>query len=364
MRARQMAGRRAAAALALAGAATALAAAAPQAGATELVRVNTGGVSHAKGTSASLNGVLLANGVSAAVFFEYGPNGFPPPTGAKAYGSKTKPLTIAPTNPAKTVKVGQQVTGLLPGYHYRMCAIYTPPGATTPAAPVCGKDKAFSGGKLTALKFQVPKGREERLSAIYGGAFELVGTLTGKNNASHGLTLQATPFPYTDPFTTLGGTVLTSRTGSFVFKVARMTADTQFRIGTVDPRPVYSPVLTVHVSPRITLHVRSAGKTGLYRLYGTVSPARPGATLTIQQLTPQKASSKREGPAAHGVGRTMLKRATKTLSRFSVIVSLSGTFHYRAFVQLPKGAIESGHSANVLIKAPKSSTTTKRGRKG
>ena len=73
------------------------------------------------------------------------------------------------------------------------------------------------------------------------------------------------------------------------------------------------------------------------------------------------AQSKREGPAAHAVGSTKLKKATKRLSRFSVIVNLSDTFRYRAFVRLAgKGAIESGHSANVLIKAPKGTTKHKR----
>jgi hypothetical protein len=317
--------------------------------ATAPVRVSTGGVSHVKGTSAQLNGVLIANNVTANVYFEYGPNG--PPF---KYASKSKVLTIAPPNPVpptpKAVKVGIPVTGLLTGYHYAICATYTVSGKLEP--PVCGKDKSFTGGKASQLKFQMAKGKEARLGVVYGGTLELTGALSGKGNTNHGLALQATPFPYTSPFTPIGGTVFSSRTGSFVFKVARITQDTQLRILTVDPRPTYSPVVTVHVSPKITLHVRSAGKTGIYRLYGTVSPARNGAPLTIQQLVPQKASSKKEGPATHAVGSTILRKATKTESRFSVIVSLSGNFRYQAFVKLPKGAIESGHSAHVLIKAP------------
>jgi hypothetical protein len=320
-----------------------LAGAGPAMAETSPVRVSTGGVSHVRGTSAQLNGVLIANNVTATVYFEYGPT--------LAYGTKSKTLTIAPPNPPpatpKSVKIGVPVLGLLPNWHYRICATYTPA-----QPPVCGKDKSFSGGKASQLKFVLGKGKEDRLSVTYGGTLELAGSLSGKNNANHGLALQATPFPYTSPFAAIGGTVLSSRTGSFLFRVARITQDTQLRILTVDTRPLYSPVVTVHVSPRITLHVRSAGKTGLYRLYGTVSPARTGAQLTIQQLVPQKASSKREGPATHSVGATTLKHATKSMSRFSLIVSLSGNFRYRAFVKLPKGAIESGHSANLLIKAP------------
>ena len=46
-----------------------------------------------------------------------------------------------------------------------------------------------------------------------------------------------------------------------------------------------------------------------------------------------------------------------------MIVNLSGTFHYRAYVKLPKGSIESGHSSNVLIKAPAAKRGTKHKKK-
>ena len=334
---------------------TMLLAGVPSAGAAAPpVTAKTGGVSHLHGTSAELTGKVTATNVpSVSVFFEYGPT--------VAYGSKTKATTIVPPTVTgkespKPVKIGQQVTGLLPNYHFRIVATWVLNGVAEKAT---GADKSFSGGKATQLKIVLPHGREERLSAVYGGTLELTGSLTGTGKENHGLQLQATPFPYTAPFTTLTGTVLSSRTGTFLFRVAHLTGSTQMRVLTVDTRPVYSKVVTVHVTPRITLHVRSAGHSGLYRLYGTVAAARAGAQLSIQQLTPQKAGSKREGPAAHSVGSTVLKKATKSLSRFSVILKLSGTFHYRAFVKLPKGAIESGHSANVLIKAPKGSTKHK-----
>ena len=311
----------------------------------------TGGVAHVVGTTAQLEGTVNTEGLATSYFFEYGPT--------VAYGKKTSPVAVPIPSPLKPVKVGQSVTGLLPGYHYRIVGIY--PGPAGPVT-VTGTDKSFGGGKANKTKFNLPKGKEEQISTVYGGTAILTGSLGGLNGAGQPLSLQATPFPYRDPFTTLGGTVLTSRTSSFVFKIAKLTQNTEFRILTVAPRPVYSPVIVVHVTPRITLHVRSAGHTGLYRLYGTVAPARNGASLQIQQLLPQKANSKREGPAPHSVGNTVLKRATSSLSRFSVVVSLTGNFRYRAFVKLPKGSLDSGHSSNVLIKAPKSSSTKHHGR--
>jgi hypothetical protein len=320
------------------------------------VRVATGNVAHVRGTTAQLNGVVVAPGITTSVFFKYGPT--------LAFGHVTKALTVAPPSPPRAVKVGEQVTGLLAGWHYQICATYTNP-ANAAVETVCDTkhDRTFTGGSASSkFKFVLPKGKEERLSVIYGGTLELTGSLTGKDAANHGLSLQTTPFPYTDPFTTVVASILSSRTGSFVFRVPRMLQDTQLRILTTDTRPIYSPIVTVHVTPRITLHFRSAGKTGLYRFYGTVAPARPGAQLTIQELEPQKASSKRSGPAAHTVISTVLRKATKTVSRFSVIVNLSGTSHYRAFVRLPKGALESGSSANVLIKAPKGAVKHKKRR--
>jgi hypothetical protein len=310
---------------------------------------STAGVSHVSGTTAELDGTVNPEGFQTSYYFKYGPT--------TAYGSQTKPVSVPIPNPPKVVKVGQMVSGLLPGYHYRIVGIYTPAGATAPVE-VPGADKSFTGGKLSKLKFIVDKSKESIGTVVYGGGTELTGSLTGFGNANHPLSLQATLFPFRDPFTTLGGTIASSRTGSFVFKVARMTSTTEFRFVALAPRPIYGPIITVHVTPRITLHVRSAGRSGLYRMYGTVAPARPGTVVQIQQLLPQKAGSRRSGPAPHGVGATTLKRATSKLSRFSVIVKLSGSYRYRAFVKLRNGAIDSGTSSNVLVHAPKSSGPT------
>ena len=236
----------------------------------------------------------------------------------------TKAVAVPLPNPPKSVRVGQTVTGVLAGWHYRIVGIYTPANATTPIE-LPGADKSFTGGKLARLKFVVSKDKEDIGTAVYGGGIELSGSLTGIGNAFHPLSLQATLYPFTEAFTTLGGTVSSTRTGSFVFKVARLTGTTEFRFVAIAPRPIYSPTITVPVAPRITLHVRSAGSTGLYRLYGTVAPARNGATVQIQQLLPGKAKRKREGPSAHGVAATVLKRATRRRPASAWSSSSAGT---------------------------------------
>ena len=306
---------------------------------------STGGVSRISGTTGELEGTVNTEGVATTYLFEYGPT--------VAYGVKSKEVAVPIPSPLKAVKVGQTVTGLLVGYHYRIVGFFTNRAGVR--VPLPGRDKTFKG-KSSKLKFSVGKGKEGEISAVYGSLVELSASLTGLGNANKPLGLQATPFPFTAPFTTLSGTVLSTRTGSFAFKVARVIQNTEFRFVVLTPRPLYSPVVQVHVTPRITLHVRSAGHTGLYRIYGTVGPARPGAAVVVQKLVPQKAGSKREGPRAETVGSTVLKRKTASLSRYSAIVSLRGTSHYRVFVRLPKGALSSGASANVLIRAPGTAT--------
>jgi hypothetical protein len=317
-------------------------------GAEPVPRFITGGVAHTTATSGLLEGSVSTEGYATSYFFEYGP-------ATPTYGGKTKPVAVPIPSPLITVKVGQQVTGLLAGYHYRIVGIYTS-RATGMQVEKPGTDKVFPASKASKLHFAASKGKESRVSTVYGGTATLTGALTGVGNAGRALSLQETPFPFTAPFTTLSGTVLSTRTGSFTFKVARLTQITQFRFSTLDPRPLLSPPTVVGVTPRITVHVKGSG-TGLYRIYGTVAPARTGAGVVLQQLLPQKATSKHEGPRAHAVASTVLKRLSSTSSRYSVIAKLTGTGHYRIFVQLPKGTLESGHSSDVEIRSPKKTSS-------
>ncbi len=323
--------------------ALALLPAAATAAKTQAPRFATGGVTHILGTTAELEGTVNTENEATSYYFQYGPT--------LAYGQQTKPVPVPIPNPLKPVPVGQTVTGLQAGWHYRIVGEYVLPSGQTVLRP--GKDKQFKGGKTAIPHIVLGKGKENRVSAVYGGTAEIPGTLTGLNNTGRSLTMQTTPFPFTSPFESLPGTVLTGHNGSFTFRLRNATANTEVRITTVAPRPLYSETIVVHVSPRITLRVRSAGHTGIFRLFGTVSPARVGAPLQIQQLLPQKPGSTREGPRPHVLASTVLKRASSKMSRFSVIVRLTGNYRYRAYVKLPKGAVESGPSGNVLIKAPK-----------
>jgi len=315
-------------------------------------RVATGGVKHVRGTTGQLDAVVNPNGIETSYFFEYGPT--------VAYGKATKPESIGKGN--KGVKVGQQVTGLLPNYHYRVVALFIGPKGTPER--VNGKDKSFLGGKSSKLRFEIAKGKENEIVVTYGGTGELTGALTGLGNTGHGLVLQGTPYPYTAAFTTLLAPIATNLSGHFTFRITKLRRSTEFRVLTTDRRPLYSSIMTVHVEPKLILHIRPTPTRGSYRIYGTVAPAGLRGLLYIQELKEQKAGSKREGPKAHTIGSVPIKRGSSTQAKFAVVMTLSGSKDYRVYLKLPKGPLVSGHSNEVFIHAPKASTGKPKRTKG
>ena len=303
--------------------------------------VATGGVSHAQATSATLLGAINPRGAATTYFFQYGPT--------TAYGKQTTPASL----PAGTlrVKVGQAATGLLPGYHYRLVA-------SNEQGPKTGADRTFVATTLHRTKFSITK---PTTATVYGGAFDLTGLLSGTGNAGRKIVLQESPFPYLAPFATVGVPIVTSPTGAFSFHVARLLTSTQYRIATLDPRPLYSSLVTVDAALRVTLKVRTSSHKGLVRLYGTVAPASVGARVTFQlrkAVRPGNSEKTSEQTSKFATQfSTTTKRATKTISRFSAIVKVLKGGTYRAEVTpAKKGAFAAGDSATVLLhSAPVSS---------
>jgi len=311
-------------------------------------KVATGAVKHVRGTSGELQATVNPNGLETTYFFEFGPT--------VAYGSTTKPESAG--KGITTLRIGQQVTGILPGYHYRIVATFV--SLKGVAERVNGRDRSFVGGKSSALRFVIAKGKENELVAQYGGTAELSGGLTGLGNTGHGLILQASPYPYTSPFTTVGTPILSNLSGHFVFKISRLTQNTEFRVLTTDRRPLYSPNTIVHVEPKLILHIRPAPGRGNYRLYGTVAPARLRGLLYIQEMVAQRPGSTKEGPRARAINSVAIRRGSSTQAKFSIVMTLSGSKTYRVYLKLPqKGSLVSGHSNEVFVHAPKLPTAAK-----
>jgi len=306
-------------------------------------RATTGSALHILGTSAQLTGVVIPNGTEASFYFQYGTT--------VAYGSQTPSQTIPLA--AMKEKVGAPITGLLPGatYHYRLVA------ADTRGAVVPGRDHIFVV-KTVPLKFEFTPGAQ----AVVGTPFVLSGTLRGFGNAGRRVIVQATTFPYLAPFAPIGPPAVTDANGRFSFRVANIATSTDFRVLTTDLRPLYSSVLNVKAAARVTLHVRSAGHTGLVRLYGTIAPAEVGAKLYIQlHKAVHRPGSSESTERFVSQFSTVVKKGGRTFSRFSVVVKVLHTGRYRALVRVVAGgAVVSGSSATVVLHPRPGATKRKR----
>jgi hypothetical protein len=302
--------------------------------------VSTGGVKQARGSAATLLGGVNPRGLVTSYHFQYG--------ATAAYGLQSTPASL-PAGFVR-VKVGQAVRGLLPGYHYRLVA-------TNAAGSKNGRDRVYSLKPTTSSKLTLAKSSGP---TVFGSPYTLNGTLSGPGAANHRVELQASPFPFLEAFSVLGAPIVTNGAGAFSFHVPSLLTSTQFRVNTLDPLPLYSRIATQPVAVRVVLKVRSSGHRGFVRLYGTVKPAEVGAQVSFQLLKPTRPgrSEKASEQTTKFVTQfgSVVKRATKTVSRFSAIVSVRHTGRYRAYVHVKKGAFVSGSSATVVLHAAPGST--------
>ncbi len=298
--------------------------AAGQAAAPPAPTVGTSGVSGVGYSSATLYGYVNAQGQATNYYFEYGTS--------TSYGTQS-PLSPA-GSATNTVKVNQAITGLQAAtkYHYRLVAVG--PGGT-----VAGGDRTFTTAKipLSLALVSTPN------PVVFGSPFYVEGTLSGTGGANHAIVLQANPFPYVGGFKTVGNAELTSSTGGFSFPYLGLTENAQLRVVTLGLPVVISPIVLENVAVRATVHVRPAKRRGYVRLYGTVTPAEPGAQVGFQLLKP--------GHASINQGGTPVKAATATYSTFSGFMRLRNPGLYRVLIKVTNdGAHVSNYSAPILIR--------------
>ncbi len=310
------------------------------AAATGPPQVATGGVTHVRGTTGELEGTVYPHGLATTYFFQYGPT--------TAYGSTTPPVVL----PAATsrIKVGQLTTGLQPGYHYRIVAYN---GASNGLARV-GKDRLFDA-KSRKLSFTLPKSLEP---IPYKHAFTISGKVTGLGSAGVGVVLQETPFPYLADFTTVTAPVTTNSSGAFTLRLSSLLTSAEFRVISTGPKPQFSGVVKQQVTPIVVLKVHHSSAPGLVRLYGTITPSVIGAHVMVQLSKPARPgntekTSERESRFVTQFS-TVAQKATKTMSRFSVVVKVTHSGRYRAYVLLRDKPLQSGASGTVALHAGKS----------
>lgn len=317
-------GRRAILALALAFVPAALALPAAGQAAGVLPSASTSGVTNVSYSSAVLYGEIDAKGVDTNYLFQYGTT--------NTYGAQT-PLSPG-GNATSTVRVSQAIAGLQATtvYHYRVVAFGS-------GGMAVGKDRTFTTSKIPLSLTLVGSPNP----VVFGSPFFVDGTLSGTGAANHAIVLQANPFPYVAGFKTVGNPELTNASGGFSFPYLGLLENSQLRVVTVGLPVVISPVVLESVAVRSTFHVRSTGRRGFVRLYGTVTPAELGAQIGFQLLKP--------GHASVNQGGTVVKAGSANVSSFSAVVRLRRPGLYRALIKVSNdGAHVSSYSPPVLVR--------------
>ncbi len=315
---------RALAASALACAYLALAAAGAPAAAPP--SVFTGDASQLTISSATLNGSVYPAKQPTSYYFQYGLS--------SAYGAQTSSTSAG--EGSQSVHVAVPITGLSPGttYHYRLVAV-------NPSGTVNGLDRTFTTKRIP-LTFTLSTMPDPD---VFGSPFSVVGTLSGTASADHSIQLQANPFPFLGGLKPLGNTELTSASGAFSFFVPSLAVSTQLRVVALETPPANSPnsrVVVERVAVRVELHLQRTRRHGYVRFLGTVAPAEVGAPVSIQLI--------RRGHQPVTVERTVVRRGSSSMSRFSVVTHVRHAGLYRALVRVLSGAQVANHSRALLIK--------------
>lgn len=283
-------------------------------------KANTGGAKEVSYASAVLAGTVNPNASNTSYYFQYGPT--------KAYGSQTAISDAGAGSGGVPVRLA--ISGLQPitVYHYRLVAVNAS-GVST------GSDNSFKT-TVVPLSLQILASPNP---VAFGGSVTVQGTLSGTANANRAVVLQASTFPFTAGFQSVGNPELTTATGSFSFTVPSLEQITQFRVFTTTNTPVVSPVATENVAVRVSSHVTRTKRAGYARIYGTVTPAVIGAQVGILRIA-----------QGHGIlaGGTVVKARNSISGQFSRVVRVRKGA-YRVLVKVAPGGVVSAYGTPLLI---------------
>lgn len=286
--------------------------------------VQTIGTADLESGAATLVGSVDPNGEATTYYFEYGTT--------RQYGSRTPDASAG--NGTNTRRVRVRVEGLAPNTRYQFRLV-----ASNRSGVRSGANRSFRtrpqplGLQITAAPNPV----------VFGAATTITGTLTGTGNANRRIVLEQRGFPFTADFAQVGNPLVTDANGAFAFPVLPLPGTTQFRVRTVQPDDVTSPVLTLGVANDVGTRVsdRSVRRFRRVRFYGKVRPAPAGAPFEIQRRT--------------GTGRWLIvtrgftRRGDADESRYSRRVRVTRTARYRVLVYSLQGHIVAGFGREVPI---------------
>jgi hypothetical protein len=272
---------------------------------------------------ATLNGHVDPRGVATSAYFEYG--------ATKSYGKKTAAQSAGLA--AGTVPISANTDALKSStvYHYRIVA-ESKDGKTN------GADRTFTTAAPTTTPVFTPN------PVPYGNPVSVSGQIVGSGASGAQVSLFGHAFPFTDPFTQFGNTVIADSQGNYLFILSSALSTAQFEVRAKTNPAFTSAVQTLQVSSKIALHAPSRVRKGhKAHFWGVVSPAQDGIVVEIQKL-------RRDG--TYGVfARTTLKHGS-TGSRYTLRKRLTKTGTYQAVVQSAGGTVVPGatqaHSVRVV----------------
>jgi hypothetical protein len=274
---------------------------------------------------ANLHGTVDPRGVASSAFFQYGTT--------KSYGKRT-PDQSAGVSPG-AIPLSAGVTGLKSSttYHYRIVA-------ENKDGRVNGKDATFKTGAPTTTPVFTPN------PVPYGNPVTVTGQIVGSGANGAEVTLFGRAFPFTDPFTQFGNTVVADANGNYLFVLSSALSTAQFEVRAKTNPPFTSSIQTLQVASKISLAVGNKVRKGhKLRFHGIVAPGQDG--IVVQIL-------KRKRDGTFGVfTSTTLKHRTDGRSSYSVRKKLYRRGIFRAVVQSAGGAVIPGtsprdHSVRVL----------------
>jgi len=222
----------------------------------------TGAASAVTGTTATLSGVVFPNKETTTYHFEYGTTA--------AYGSQTAPGTAAGNSQRD---VSATVTGLAPSttYHFRLVAM-------NPSGRAFGPDLTFTTTSAPpAISITA-----SRTVLTFGKPVTFTGQVAGSPGAQ--VTLEQSPFPYTDPFKPAAqGTA--DAAASYTL-TATPALNTRYHVTARKPAATSADV-TVRVRTKVGLRLsdRTPDAGQRVRFKGKVLPAHDGSEVRIQRRT-------------------------------------------------------------------------------
>lgn len=283
----------------------------------------TGVYAETSTSSATLSGGVNPNGSETSYYFQYGPT--------TAYGAQTSAVSVGAGT--TEVKVSQAIASLTPDsiYHYRLVA--------SSAAGLSGGEDRTLTTKKVPLSFALLSQPGLLMS---GSSLTISGTLSGSESAGRPVVLQSNPFPFLRGFKDVSAPELTDAAGGFSFFYPGLSENTQFRVATSTPPVVTSHTLIELVAVKVSLHSRRTRRHGLFKLYGEVSPAVPGALVMFQRMS-------------HGRPHTVLSTSVKpgrgsAVSSFAHLLRVVRPGSFRAFVTVPSGKQISHYSRTLHLR--------------